>query len=177
MFDAERLACFRQDLLERPEHQRQRRAELVADIAEECGLGAIDLGQRLRALAFLLIGARAGQADGDLFRDAANELTVAVVEGAARMDADHEEAGRLTALAQPNRRRPSRACGGDGQPGMDRRDGALAKIAPPGTSSASAVLNRQRLSLRQSMSCRMQAVVGRDADTGQTRLLFAGRYW
>ena len=39
-----------QRILERPEHQRERRAELVADVGEERGLGAIDLGQRFARL-------------------------------------------------------------------------------------------------------------------------------
>jgi hypothetical protein len=51
-----------QHFLDWPEHQGQRRTELVADVAEKRGLGAIDLGQRLRALALLLIGAGAGRA-------------------------------------------------------------------------------------------------------------------
>ena len=46
-----------QHLLERAQHQRQRRAELVADVGEEGGLGAVELGQRLGAPALLLVGA------------------------------------------------------------------------------------------------------------------------
>jgi hypothetical protein len=52
----------------------------VADVAEERRLGAIDLGQRLRTLALLLVRARAGQPDGNLFGDAPDELTVYVVD-------------------------------------------------------------------------------------------------
>ena len=43
-------------VLERPEHQRQRRAELVADVREERGLGAVELGQRLGAAALFFVG-------------------------------------------------------------------------------------------------------------------------
>jgi hypothetical protein len=63
-FGAEPLARGRQHLLQRPEHQREWRAELVADVAEEGRLGAIDLGQGLRAPALLLVRARAGQPNG-----------------------------------------------------------------------------------------------------------------
>ena len=45
-------------VLDRPEHQRQRRAELVADVGEEGRLGAVELRQRLGAPALLLIGLR-----------------------------------------------------------------------------------------------------------------------
>ena len=40
---------LREQLFERAQHQRQRRAELVADVGEERRLRAIDLGQRLGA--------------------------------------------------------------------------------------------------------------------------------
>ena len=59
----------RQRLLERPQHQRQRRAEFVADIGEECGLGAIDLGERLGAVALRFIGFGVGDRRGDLAGD------------------------------------------------------------------------------------------------------------
>ena len=52
--------------VERTEHQRQRRAELVADVAEEGRLGAIDLRERLGAAALLLVGVGVGQTGGDL---------------------------------------------------------------------------------------------------------------
>ena len=68
MFRAQPLARFRQHFIKRTEHQRQRRSELVADVAEKRRLGAVELGQSLRPLALLLIGAGAGQSDRDLFR-------------------------------------------------------------------------------------------------------------
>jgi hypothetical protein len=63
----------------------------VAHIAEECALGAIDLGQCLRSLAFLLICASASQPDGDLFGDPMDELAVCVIKGPARVDSHHKE--------------------------------------------------------------------------------------
>ena len=58
-----------QRVLERPQHQGQRRAEFVADIGEERGLGAIDFGQRFGAAALLLIGLGVGDRRGDLAGD------------------------------------------------------------------------------------------------------------
>ena len=127
----EPLARVRQHFLERPEHQRERCTKLVADVAEECRLGAIDLGQRFRALAFPLVCARTGQPDGDLFRDAADEVTVGIVERAARMDAEHQEPGRFTGVAQPDRQ--DRRCPGRGRPARNRDPRyAIAKRPPAG---------------------------------------------
>ena len=49
-----------EDVPDRPQHERQRGAELVADVAEERGLGAVQLGQGLGAASLLLVCARAG---------------------------------------------------------------------------------------------------------------------
>ena len=57
---------LRQRVFQRPQHQRERRAELVAHVGEEGGLGAIDLGERLGALALFLVGARVGDRSGEL---------------------------------------------------------------------------------------------------------------
>ena len=64
---------FAEHVLERPQHQRQRRAELVADVGEERGLGAVDLGQRLGAPALLLVGLGVGDRRGDLAGDEVEE--------------------------------------------------------------------------------------------------------
>ena len=48
--DRRRRRGIRDGLLDRPQHQRERRAELVADVREEHGLRAVDLGQCLGAL-------------------------------------------------------------------------------------------------------------------------------
>ena len=44
------------------EQQRQRSAELVADVGEERGLGAVELGERLGPAALGLVGAGGGDA-------------------------------------------------------------------------------------------------------------------
>src|SRR5262249_27379856 len=114
------------------EHQGEGSTELVAHVAEKRCLGAIDLGQRLRALTLLLIGASAGQPDGDLFCDPADEVAVCIVERAARRDAKHQESDRLATIAQPdwqNRRFPwGRGPLWDGQSGCafpERHHGAI----------------------------------------------------
>ena len=83
-----------QRVAERPEHQRQRGAELVRDVGEELGLGAVELGQ--------LLGARlrGGQADGarqrarQLARDHAEEVAVAVVQPLPGAGAEDQRGGR-----------------------------------------------------------------------------------
>ena len=62
-----------QHLLERAQHQGERRAELVADVGEEGGLGAVDLGQRLGAPALLFVGLGVGDRRGDLAGDEVEE--------------------------------------------------------------------------------------------------------
>ena len=66
-----------QQLFERTQHQRQRRAEFVADVGEEDRLGAIDLGQRLGPAPFLLIGLGIADRGADLAGDQVEEACVA----------------------------------------------------------------------------------------------------
>src|SRR5580658_9019111 len=87
----EPLARFLLHFFKRTEHQRQRRAELVADVAEKRRLGAVELSQSFCPLALLLIGAGAGQPDRDLFSNPIHELAVCVVKGSAGMDSRDEE--------------------------------------------------------------------------------------
>ena len=49
-------------------------------LAKNSGLGAIDLGQRLGALAFLFVGARVGDRGRDLRRHQLEEAAILVVE-------------------------------------------------------------------------------------------------
>ena len=79
-------------LLERPEHQRQRRPELVRDVGEEGRLGAVDVGQRLGARALLLVGERVGQGAGHALRDEVEEPAVGLVQRQPRADAGDEDA-------------------------------------------------------------------------------------
>ena len=90
-------------LLERAEHQRQRRAELVRDVGEERGLGAVDVGERLGPRALLLIGERVRQRAGDALRDEVEEAAVGLVELEAGADAGDQHARGTLAAGQAER--------------------------------------------------------------------------
>src|SRR5918999_1378847 len=64
----------------------------MADIGEECGLGAIDLSQRLGALAFRFEGTRIRKARGDMPRHELEEAAVVGIEDATRAHAGDQEA-------------------------------------------------------------------------------------
>ena len=110
-----------------PSMQRQRRAELVADVAEEGRLGAVELGQRLGARALLLVGLGVGQGRGDLPGDEVEEGAVLVVEGPARTDAGDQKRRRPGAA-----RRRDRQDQGVPAAGRARRRRAGGRIDRPG---------------------------------------------
>jgi len=56
----------RQDVVQRSQDQRKGRSQLMADVAEENCLHAVDFGQRLVSSALQLIGTCVGDHDGDL---------------------------------------------------------------------------------------------------------------
>ena len=62
-----------QPVFERSDQQRQRRAELVADVAEERRLRAIELRQRLGPLSLLLVRPRVGERRAELVGDQIDE--------------------------------------------------------------------------------------------------------
>ena len=78
----------------RPEHERERRAELVAHVGEELRLGAIQLGERFGAAAFLLIRLRVAERDGDLRGEERVEGSVPFIERAARAHTGDDRAER-----------------------------------------------------------------------------------
>jgi hypothetical protein len=73
------------------QHQRERRAELVADVGEEQRLGAVDLGQRLGAAALLLVGLGAGDRGGDLAGYQLEERGVGALVEAKRVQAGDQQ--------------------------------------------------------------------------------------
>ena len=89
-------------LLQRSQHERQRRAKFVADVAEERRLGAVEFGQRFGALALLLIGAGVGNGRGDLGRDEIKKAVIQLVEAQAHADAGHQQTGGLVRHIRAN---------------------------------------------------------------------------
>ncbi|MGC4076235.1 MAG: hypothetical protein QM702_04235 [Rubrivivax sp.] len=116
-----------QRVLGRPDHQRQRRAELVADVAEEGRLLAVDLGQRLGAAALLLERACAAQRAGDLVGRQPEELRITVVDFAQRVQPGDQVAQRGRAGA-----------------GLQRDDGHLARRHVPAPARRTVQRRRQR---------------------------------
>src|ERR1019366_1853017 len=80
-------------LLYRAEHQSQRGAELVADVGEESGFGAVNFSESFSTAAFRLPGPGVAERGSDLSRKKADEAAVANIEAAVRVDSCHEEAG------------------------------------------------------------------------------------
>jgi len=72
-------------------HQRERRAELVTDIAEECGLDAVDFGKRFGASTFFFIGAGIRDCRGHLAGDEIEKAAIAIVELKVRADAEDQQ--------------------------------------------------------------------------------------
>src|SRR6185369_14620748 len=84
---AQRPYRIAERVLERTEDQGQRSTELVADIAEEGRLHAVDLGEHLDASLLLLVGARVRHRRGNVVGDELEEPAVVVIERAPRADA------------------------------------------------------------------------------------------
>ena len=78
------MAACCKGLFERSEHQREGRAEFVADVGEKCGLGAVDFSQRLCALPLLLEGTHVDQRRGDVTGRPLDKGAVVRVEIAPR---------------------------------------------------------------------------------------------
>jgi hypothetical protein len=76
----------------------QRGAELVTDVAEEVGLGPVQLGQRLGPPPLGLVAAGVGEGGGDLVGHQTEEAVVGVVPAPVRVEPDDEEAGDRAAL-------------------------------------------------------------------------------
>src|SRR5581483_550389 len=74
-----------QKLLERAEHQGERGAKFMADIAEEKSLGAVDRSQRIIALPLQLKGSRFGQACAELTGHHGVEGAIVLVQVLARV--------------------------------------------------------------------------------------------
>ena len=94
---------------DRAHDQGQRGAELVADVGEEVGLRAVELGERLGAAPFGLVAARVGEARRDLAAEQLQEARGALVELPVGVDARDEDAGDRRRPRRPTPPRAARA--------------------------------------------------------------------
>ena len=102
--DVKALALYRiqggsrgvvQGVLDRTEHQRQRRAEFMTDVGEEQRLRPVDFRQGIGAPALLLESARAGKAGGNLAGQKFDEAGVAFIEFPVGIERGNNAAGGL----------------------------------------------------------------------------------
>ena len=98
----QRLAGSAQDVLQRADHQRQRRPELVRDVREERRLGAIEFRQRFRPPPFVLECLRVGQRRRELGCDQPEERSIVLVERAHRAHRCDEDRARVFLARQQN---------------------------------------------------------------------------
>src|SRR5262249_43327925 len=115
MNDSQQLARFRgqfggvfaiglsEKLLDWAEHQRNRSAEFVADIAEEDGLGPVQLGESVCTSLFVFGCAGVVNGADELIDDEAEECEVFGIELARRVDSANEEAKRRDLGGRGNR--------------------------------------------------------------------------
>ncbi len=90
-------------VLDRPEHQRQRRAEFMADVRKEGRLRTVELRQRLRAPPLLLIGLCVGDRRRDLAGGETEEAPIVVIEQAERVESDDKNACAASVSGRQNR--------------------------------------------------------------------------
>src|ERR1700722_17705048 len=76
----------------------------MADIGEKRRLGPVDLRQRFRAPALLLIGLRIGKSCSDLAGNEIDEAEIGLVQAAKRIDSRDQEAGRSMLTLTRHRR-------------------------------------------------------------------------
>ena len=88
------LGPVAQRVFQRTEHQRERRTELVADVAEEGRLGPIQFGQRFGATPFVFQRERVADRGGDAGGEQLHEGPVVLVVGEPRAETDNQRADR-----------------------------------------------------------------------------------
>jgi len=80
-------------LLEWAKHQRQWRAKFMADVGKECGLGAIDLRQRLGTAPLFLVSVAILHGSHDLACNQIEETSISFVEKPKRIQPRDQKAG------------------------------------------------------------------------------------
>jgi hypothetical protein len=78
------LAAFRQYFFEGAKHQRKRRPEFVAYVAEEPQLGVVQFRQRLSTLSLSLVRDGIGEGASNLVGKQRDEPAILIVEPAIR---------------------------------------------------------------------------------------------
>ena len=84
------------NVLERTQHQGERRAELVTRIGKKRGLGAIDFGQRFGPAFLSLQSAHVSQSRGNLPGQQIDEAAICVVQLTVRVETDDHYARGLS---------------------------------------------------------------------------------
>ena len=135
----QRLDLLAQHVLERPQHQRQRRAELVRDVGEERGLRAIQFREALGPPPLVLERLGVGEPRGNLAGDELEERPVVGVELARRAHRRHQN-GPRPIVAGEQHRQHERA----GRRRSSRRRPAAPRSACAGPSAAHPVPRRRR---------------------------------
>ena len=97
------------ELLHRAHDQRERGAELVADVGEEGGLGPVQLGELFGAPLLDLVGHRAVDQRRGLLRDQAEEGLVSLVQRVPGAGGEDDDAGGLPAGLADQRQHPGLA--------------------------------------------------------------------
>ena len=76
---------LRQHLLQRAQHQGQRRPELVADVGKEQRLGTVDLSQRLSTTPLVFVRLCVGETSGYFPGRECEKVSVSLIELAERI--------------------------------------------------------------------------------------------
>ena len=90
-FGRNRLGRPGKNFLERPKHERQRCPELMTDVAEKLGFGPIQLRERFRALALLLIRKRVSNGRENVIRSEFEKSAIGIIECAAGADPEDQD--------------------------------------------------------------------------------------
>ena len=86
-----------EDVLDRSQHQSEWRAKLVADVAEEDRLGAIQFGQRFGSLSLFLVSARVRDGRRDARGGEVEEVAIVAGQPEVPAHAGHQRAHDLSA--------------------------------------------------------------------------------
>ena len=95
---------FRQDVLQRAQHQGERRTEFVTHVREERRLRAIYLGQGIGAPPLPLVCVGVGKPGRDLAGDEINEAEIGFVQAPIWVDPGNQKAGRRVLTLARDRR-------------------------------------------------------------------------